>query len=409
MTTIRTYCDQGRISTTAPVNSERKETFVWHLDVTVEPLWVVLADTARFNEAMGFPKHEVEEIVQPDGSVQFVARARLGPFSLVWDEEPQNWVDNKWFRHCRHFRNGPLRMLCATLQVYPEESGCRAEYTVEVRAANLVGRLLLATGFFKQVNRSFSKLVADAADFCRGVRDTEFDYKSPKLVADARHRAEELIERIEDTPHGHDLAGKLVDYVLSKPEVDVWSIRPLKLARLWKVPPRHTIELCLEAVKQGLLRLRWDLLCPRCQVGKQTVAALQDLPDGAHCPSCNIDFKQEFSKNVELAFQPSTAIRIVEEGEYCLMGPITTPHIKLQLTVEAGQQRTEEVELTPGSYRARTLEPAGETIIDWEGGEFPSIIAHSEDIELGPPSYPGKLRLQNHSARNLTFIVEEFA
>lgn len=391
------------------MNTVKKQTFVWNLDVPAEQLWWVLADTARFNEAAGFPKHDIEEIPQTDGSVEFVARAKIGPFTLVWDEEPQNWVENRWFRHRRCFRNGPISALCATLVICPQAGRSRAEYTVEIEAANPLGRLLLRTGLFWQIHRKFNALVADAAEFCRGRRDTEFKFKSPKLTPGARARGADIADRIEKTAHGHGLAAKLVDYVLSKPEVDVWSIRPLKLARLWKVPERHGIELCMEAVKQGLLRLRWDLLCPRCQVGKQTVAALKDLPDGAHCPSCNIDFKQEFSKNVELAFHPSTSIRVVDEGEYCLMGPITTPHIKLQLTVEAGGERTEKLDFAPGHYRVRTLEPGSETTIQFEGGGFPEISASDDGITTGASCELGTVMVKNQATRKLTFIIEELA
>src|SRR3546814_11988184 len=69
----------------------------------------------------------------------------------------------------------------------------------------------------------------------------------------------------------HGLARRLADLVLSGQEVDLWHIRPLKLARDWGVGQRQAIELCLQAVKAGLLDLRWDILCPRCRVAKAWV------------------------------------------------------------------------------------------------------------------------------------------
>ena len=56
----------------------KKQTFVWDFDSPVEAIWPILADTQRLNEAANFPKHAIEEIVQPDGGVTFVATARLG-------------------------------------------------------------------------------------------------------------------------------------------------------------------------------------------------------------------------------------------------------------------------------------------------------------------------------------------
>ena len=47
-----------------------------------EAVLAALADTARFNEAGGLPRHRVREEPQPDGSVRFLATARVGPFTL---------------------------------------------------------------------------------------------------------------------------------------------------------------------------------------------------------------------------------------------------------------------------------------------------------------------------------------
>lgn len=63
-------------------------TFVWKFEQSPERMWAALADTARFNEASGLPKHEIEEIPQPDGSLRFFATAKMGPFDLAWEEVP---------------------------------------------------------------------------------------------------------------------------------------------------------------------------------------------------------------------------------------------------------------------------------------------------------------------------------
>lgn len=384
-------------------------TWVWHFDSPAERVWPLLADTARFNEAAGLPKHKVEEIATVDGAVQYTGRTRAGLFKLEWEEQPANWVDSQWFRHCRQFRNGPLRSLCATLTLIPEQGGCRGEYTVEVEPANWFGRFILATGFLRTVGRTFGPLAGNAREFAAGRREREFDCKPPKLAPGAEKRASELVAKIEATPYGHGLADKLAEYVLSRQEVDLWSIRPLKLARQWQVPDRHAIEVCLEAAKQGLLGLRWDLLCPRCRVGKESAPALDQLPTGTHCPSCNIDYDREYSKNVELAFYPASSIRRLESGEYCLFGPMSTPHIKLHLTLASGERRTVQVALRHGSYRLRTLEPGGEETVEWNKDGFPEVVADDHTVVAGPLSAPETVTLNNRADRKLTLIVEERA
>ena len=385
----------------------KRRIFVWHFDSPVEAIWPVLADTARFNEAANVPKHDIDEIAQADGSVRYMARARKGPFKLEWEDKPVNWVVNRWFRHCRYFQSGPLKYLCATLEFFPDDAGCRGEYTIETESANLLGRLILGTSFFPAIESSSGRLADNAREYGAGRAEREFDVKSPTLAEGATDRARHLVSQIEATPYGHGLAQRLADYVTSRQEVDVWAIRPLKLARLWDVPERFAIEVCLQATKQGLLGLRWDLLCPRCQIGKESVLALDQLPAGAHCPSCNIDYGRNYTKNIELAFHPSRSIRPIDGREYCLFGPMSTPHVKLQLTVPPGESRHENIDLPYGVYRLRTLEPGDEKVVEWRGGGFPGVVAEGETIraEAGAPS--GTVVLDNRSPRNLTFIIEE--
>lgn len=388
---------------------EKSRTWRWQFETPVETIWPVLADTARFNEAARLPRQWIEEIPRADGSVRYLARAKLGPYTLAWDDNPANWVAGRWLEHRRDFLNGPLRSLSARLAFAADGAGSVCEYTASAVPANPLGHLMLAGGFFAQIGRTFAPLAKAAGAFAKGERETEFDCAPPKLSKGARARADALVARIERSAHGHGLARRLADYVLERQDVDVWAIRPLKLARLWGVPERHAIEVCLEAVVQGLLRLRWDLLCPRCQVGKETALTLDELPTGAHCPSCNIDYGREYTKNVELAFHPAHAVRPLEGGEYCLWGPMSTPHVKIQLTLGAGEERTEPIDLATGIYRVRTLEPGGADTVDFKGGGFSAVVATDDGVESGRPTPPGRVTLANRAGRTLTMVVEERA
>src|SRR5262245_19750930 len=144
----------------------------WHVDRPAEAMWSVLADTARLNEAAKVPRHQIEEIPQPDGSVVYLGHARIGPLAVDWREKPANWVYGQWFEHCRSFTRGPLALLCARLQVTPEGPGSRIDYEIEVAPATWLGRLLLATVFFPRVQRDYAKQVGEAAAFVVGERET---------------------------------------------------------------------------------------------------------------------------------------------------------------------------------------------------------------------------------------------
>ena len=102
-------------------------------------------------------------------------------------------------------------------------------------------------------------------------------------------------------------------------------------------------------------------------------------------------------------------MRPIAGGQYCLFGPMSTPHIKAHVTLEAGQSRDVAAELPAGDYRLRTLEPGPERTVAWEQGGFPEVIAGDDEILAGAPAPDRMLRLTNRSRRPLTLIVEERA
>ena len=86
---------------------------------------------------------------------------------------------------------------------------------------------------------------------------------------------------------------------------------------------------------------------------------LRTLPQGAHCSSCNIDYGRDFTRNVELTFHPGPWLRPLPEGELCLLGQGTTPHVKFQAEVAARTRKSFAMALRPGPYRFRTVEAGG--------------------------------------------------
>ncbi len=383
-----------------------RQSWVWRFDHPPAKVWAVMADTARFNEAANFPKHHIEEIPQDDGSVAYMARFKRGPVRIEWREVPVDWVAEQRFVHRREFTRGPFRTLTATLELTPEGAGSRIDYTLEVEPVGLVGRALLALGFMRKTGRTFARLADDARDFLAGANDRPFRTDPPKLEATARRRAEAIAARIDESSNGHGIGRRLAEHALSAPDLDAEHIRPLRLAAAWGMKPRHVIEACLQATAEGLFDMDWLLLCSRCRGAKATSPSLDRLPTGNHCPTCNIDFGRDFQRNVELAFRPSAAIREVEGGEFCLFGPMTTPHVKLQQTLDAGEERTVTLDLPFGDYRLRTLHPGGESDIAWAKGGFPEIVADGRTVRAGKPAAKGHIRLRNASERRLTLVLE---
>jgi class 3 adenylate cyclase len=381
--------------------------FVRHFEAPRELVWEALADTKRYNESIGLPKHEIREEPQPDGSVRFFATAKVGPVTLHWEDIPQEWAAGRWFRHRRLFLKGPLKQLNIYVRFEDDGAGCTVRYRIEVEPAGLLGRLIARKAVFAASERDFFR-VADQVEAWAQER-AETPYPTEPLTLDEPHtrRLETALGRLDASRYGHGLGRKLADWLLSAQEIDLMSIRPLKLARMWQEEERHVIELCLEAVKDGLLESRWDLLCPRCKGAKLSEASLDELPQGAHCASCNVSYDRDFARNVELTFQPAASIRKVVHGEFCLFGPMSTPHVRLQVRVAPEGSESVETVLAPGSYRIRTLEPGPERILDYSGSGFPPITVDEEDISVGSEAAKAAtVPLRNRCARPRVIIVE---
>ena len=383
-------------------------TWHWQFDQPADAVWAIYADTARFNEAAGFPAHTIREEEQADGAVRYFGTGRIGSYTLEWEEIPTNWSQKLWFRHTRLFSRGPFAEITAYVQVESVGTGCVCHYQLTAIPNGWLGTLLLLTGFFKNSEKKFSAMAAQVRQRAADESELAFEFEAPVLAAGGAARAGKLGQQLAGSRYSPQLENHLLHWILERPEVDVWTIRPKALAQRWQVPPRHVIELCLAAVDAGMLSMRWDLLCPNCRVGKATTTTMDEIPKGAHCDSCNIDYQRNFSRNVELAFFPSKSIRPLSSGEYCLFGPGSTPHIQVQLRAEPGTMRIEQHRLEKGHYNIRTLEPGNSEDLLWNSDLFPCIeFDEAGTLKLNYSEVgPAQLQIKNRSGRARTVIIE---
>ena len=213
------------------------------------------------------------------------------------------------FSRVRDYQNGPMRRWEWACELIAEGEGCRLILTGMAEPAGLLGFVGTRAGIF---DAEFGKA---AAGIERTIRESDGSALVPGWSAEdltepaARQRLEALGAELARDPASHALAPKLIDYLRHAPIVDLRSIRPYALAKLWSAPPDHAVELFLAAARKGVVAMGWELLCPRCRGAKSRVSRLQDLAKGAHCSSCNIDYERNFSRNVELTFHPEPWIR----------------------------------------------------------------------------------------------------
>ena len=209
------------------------------------------------------------------------------------------------------------------------------------------------------------------------------------------------------TPRAAGLLPDLSEFLLHAPAVALRGIRPLAMARLWRADPEHAVALFLAAQRRGILAMGWELLCPRCRGAKARVENLHDLPQGAHCPSCNIDYRRDFTRNVELTFHPEPWLRPLPEGEFCLLGQGSTPHVKFQGEVAARSGKSFALALRPGPYRFRTVEAGGEADAVVADGMIPEVSASGSEIALTGRRHKDEFVIRNDTDRPLVFVVED--
>lgn len=390
---------------------QQHRVWTWDLPVTPAEIWPVISDTARFNEAAGTPRYDVEEIAQPDGSVRRKATANYRGVAVEWDDPPFEWVAEREFRQRREFRRGPLGYLSPSLKLEAIPGGSRVTYRLDGAPRGLIGHLLFATGLLDKIGHGLEKMVLQAGDYARGMAAMPYDYVPEPLSGEQRERLDGLTRQIAASPYAHDLADRLARHIATAQEVDLVRIRPRVLARDWQAPVRQVTELCLEASRIGLLNLSWNVLCPRCGGAKARAASLDQLPQTAHCPSCNIAYDSSFTRNVEISFSPAPGIRPIGVGEFCMGGPHVSRHILVQQILADGEVRRIAADLPAGEYRLRALEPGGETFYRHDGGIFASIVAEPDassgfSLRTEPGNTAGLIVFHNRAGRPLSFVIE---
>jgi class 3 adenylate cyclase len=371
-------------------------------------IWPFISDTARLWELTGLAPYRFEERVDAQGRVRRFAHGKAGPFPARWEEGFGEWQENRRLFQVREYRNGPMRRWEWACELIAEGEGCRLVVTATAEPAGLLGFVGKHAGVF---DAEFGKAMAAVE---RLIRESDGPALVPGWSADdlvepaARQRLDALAAELARDPASHGLAPNLIDFLRHAPIVDLRSIRPMALATLWSAPPDHAVELFLAAARKGIVAMGWDLLCPRCRGAKSRVSQLHELPKGAHCTSCNIDYERNFSRNVELTFHPEPWIRPLPDGEMCVLGQGSARHVKFQGDVAAQSARTFDLSLAPGPYRFRTVEAGAE--VDREigvDGVIPTLVARGRDILLEAANGMNELAIRNESDRPLVFVVED--
>src|SRR5919201_946984 len=329
----------------------------WTIQAAPEPLWLLVADTNRFNRDTGLPA--VERLGSgATGLANARQRLRLHRFGVPVEreEEPFEWVRPVRFGVVRRYSTGPVATMRILAELEPQPNGdTHLVYRVWARPRTALGVVAIPAQIGLLSARRFDATFRRYGRSAAGVEPPPPAPMQAHLAPGGRARLARLQERLVAQAAAPDLVARLVGTIEYGDALALARLRPYALADAWGVPRRAVLELCLLATRIGLLELRWDVLCPLCRGAKERARSLADVRAQVHCDVCQIDFRANFARFVEVTFRPNPAVRPSEDVQYCVGGPQLTPHIVAQQLLPAGAARTLTLPLEPGRYRLRTL------------------------------------------------------
>jgi class 3 adenylate cyclase len=379
---------------------------------TPEALWPLVADTPTLNRAIGLPPVEYQFTPLETGGSRIEGAIRAFGLTLSrWTEHPFLWREPYGYVVIRDFQGGPFVRFAGGMDLTRDGDETDLRVFAEIEPRNLIGKVVLATGFGQ---RSCDKMLAQVRHFDRyldGQSEQAFPTLAPKAAP--TDRMTEIAERLVSAGCSRAIVNRLTAHLATARDDDVARMRPFELADRWGEDRRATLGVFLRATVAGLLTMSWDVLCPGCRIGKSEVRALRDLRAEAHCEACNIVFDASFDQLVEVRFSPSPAVRPVELREFCIGGPMKTPHIVAQVPLEAGEEQDVTVRIGTGLYRARAAGTEVSAALDVRpGAEQPplALSLHPGGIEPGHlTARPGELTLTVRNAldRSTGLILED--
>jgi len=344
-------------------------TFDVEFDAPVSEVWRVVSDTDMIDGAGGMPAITYRDEPQPDGTSRRFCSYRMHGFTMEYEELPFTWIHEQRYDVRRIWSKGAFKTFRHSCEIIPRdpnnpEKGCTVRTTFEwEKAKNFLG-FFAKSGTRNNGLVPYQKLFKDAAKRLSERKTHEKHHsvilKRPvevSALADSTSEVNtEQLEKLKERTRAFfdsPLADKLAQAVRDLPGEQLRRMQPYTFARRWSADRQKTLNQFLAATRAGLLKMRWDVICPHCRGDKMNLGSLSEVKQTAFCPSCNIDFDVDLDRSLEAVFTPHPQVREVPNAQYCLGGPGTTPHVVYQQLLEPGEDHAFSFRLAEGRYRVR--------------------------------------------------------
>lgn len=377
-------------------------------------LWPYVANTDRFNKAVGLSPVTFTDVPDPEsGRTLKMAEIRALGFQVRWREYPFEWVREREHSVFRWHKSGPLEALWNRVRLEPtDDGGTLLTHEVWAQPRGILGKVAsfveigqrAASGFervYHELDRRLSEApAADAYEIDRHAGGEE------REVADA------AAARLEARGFAKQLVERLASHLLTAPTDVVRTLRPFELADSWQADRAELLDLMIHAAEVGMLQPFWDVICPSCLLAHETHDALEQVAAQGTCAPCAKTFERDLERSVELVFAPHPGVRRTERVTYCVGAPALRPHVVAQQVLEPGEERVVHVVLGVGEHRVVAAGLEGTTFTASAVGFAREAEAVLEgDRLVGRPLVVAagtvSLRLVNATDLEQTFRVEE--
>ena len=384
--------------------SERRLEWFWHFDVPIAPdlLWPAIADTSRMNRALGVAEMKFED---RDGLRR--GSSRPGRVRHEWTEVPWNWVAGQWLESLRVYDRGFPRAIWSVFDLQPLDSGTRLHIYFGAVPRNRIGALALRVGF-PSVGKAYAKVLPQVVAAIEKARPAVLALPAGSLDPGAEARLATIQSRLVARGLDARTVERLVDFVRTGDEQDLYRIQVRERARVWGVDEDELLRVALHATREGMLELSWDVMCPHCRGAVDENEALASLKAAGGCEVCGIEFGTDTAEAVEITFHVHSSIREITRRTFCSAEPAHKDHIRVQLSVAAGSSADVAPRLAAGRYRLRMHGEKRYGYLDVGPGTSSSSIewrADAAPIEVASAGAPA-LHVVNDRDLPQMFVVE---
>ncbi len=385
----------------------------WRLRSSPRALWPFVADTDRFNKAVGLAPVVFTDEARPDGVVKRTGEIRVLGMQVSWREYPFEWIRGREHSVFRWYNAGPIAALWNRVSLVPiEGGGTELRHDIWLSPRGVIGQLAAFVELDRKLGPAVDRFYRHLDDVlvAGGKADP---YEAPHVpTQEQRAIVEAGCARLHGEGFEAALVEKLAMHLLFAPDGVMGTLRPYELADAWHTDRAETVDAFIHAARSSMLEPAWDVICPKCMIAHETVDELARVTKHGNCTACATSFERDLKDSVELVFVPHPSVRALERQTFCVGSPAKRPHVFAQQVLEPGEERTVTIDLPRGGYQVSgsiTRSPF-ELVSSAVGFETTCEIVADDGVMQGHPAIvlagPIKLTLRNLGHAEETFRIE---